>query len=140
MDAAGNPRMGNFVVTVDDGSGTPSASLLSTVTGAIEAVRPVGSTFTVQPPVVVTVNVSLTITVSAAAVKTQVTPLVSAAIGSYINSLPIGTILPMTKLAQLAYDASPSIVNASQLLINGATADISPGTTGVVKAGFLAVN
>ena len=56
--------MGSFVVTVDDGSGSPSTALLSTVQTAIDAVRPVGSIFSVQPPTVLTADVSLTITVS----------------------------------------------------------------------------
>ena len=46
VDAAGSARTGNFVVTVDDGSGAPSSSLLQLVTTAVEAVRPLGSTFT----------------------------------------------------------------------------------------------
>ena len=41
-DPSGQPRMGSFVVTVDDGSGSPSTALLSTVQSAIDAVRPVG--------------------------------------------------------------------------------------------------
>ena len=41
-DLSGQPRMGSFVVTVDDGSGSPSTALLSTVQIAIDAVRPVG--------------------------------------------------------------------------------------------------
>ena len=51
-DPSGQPRMGSFVVTVDDGSGSPSTALLSTVQTAIDAVRPVGSIFSVRPPTV----------------------------------------------------------------------------------------
>ena len=40
-DGAGSSRTGNFVITVDDGSGAPSASLLSTITAAVDAVRPI---------------------------------------------------------------------------------------------------
>ena len=51
-DPAGQARAGSFVVTVDDGSGSPSTALLSTIQLAIDAVRPVGSVFTVRPPTV----------------------------------------------------------------------------------------
>ena len=81
LDPSGQPRMGSFVVTVDDGSGSPSTALLSTVQIAVDAVRPVGSIFSVQPPDVVTVNVSLVITVAAGATKAQVAGGVGNAIG-----------------------------------------------------------
>jgi len=41
----GGTQMGSFVVTVDDGSGDPPPSLLTTVATAVEAVRPVGSSY-----------------------------------------------------------------------------------------------
>ena len=65
---------------------------------------------------------------------------VSEAIGSYINTLPIGSTLPITKLAQLAYDAAAGISNVSQVAVNGASADIVPPMTGVVKTGSVAIN
>ncbi len=89
-DPSGQPRMGSFVVTVDDGSGSPSTALLSTVESAIDAVRPAGSIFSVRPPTVLMAGVSLTITVAAGTSKAPVQALVGDAIGVYINGLPIG--------------------------------------------------
>jgi uncharacterized phage protein gp47/JayE len=140
LDPSGQPRMGSFVVTVDDGSGSPSTALLSTVQTAVDAVRPVGSVFSVQPPAVVTVNVSLVITVAAGTAKAQVAGGVGNAIGSYINSLPIGASLPLTRLAQVAYAADATVINVTQLLANGSANDITPSAFGVVKAGIIAVN
>ena len=60
-----------------------------------------------QPPTVLPADVSLTITTSTGTTKATVQALVGTAIGSYINSLPIGACLPLTKLAQIAYSASP---------------------------------
>ena len=71
VDATGAPRMGNFVVTVDDGSGNPSSALLTTVQTAIDAIRPIGSIFSIQPPVVLTVGVSLTIILSPGSTRRQ---------------------------------------------------------------------
>jgi uncharacterized phage protein gp47/JayE len=140
LDPAGQSRMGSFVVTVDDGSGMPSTSLLSTVQEAVDAVRPVGSTFHVQPPTTTPVNVNLVIDVTDEIAKPQIQALVGNAISSYINSLPIGAILPLTKLAQIAYSASAAVVNVSQLQVNGSTDDVAPTISGVVKAGVIAVN
>ena len=140
VDPSGQPHMGSFVVTVDDGSGSPSTALLSTVQSAIDAVRPVGSIFSVQPPTVVTANISLTIAVSTGTVKAPIQALVGNAISSYIDSLQIGAILPLTRLAQIAYSASPTVVNVSVVLANGGANDIAVAATGVVKPGLIAVN
>ena len=140
LDASGAARLGNFVVTVDDGSGSPSASLLATVTAAIEAVRPIGSTFTVQPPLVFSANISLAIVTVPGASRAQAVAAVTAAISAYVNALPIGAALPVSRLAQLAYAAYPGIANASQLQINSAYADVVPLTSGVIKTGLISVN
>ncbi|HME19858.1 MAG TPA: baseplate J/gp47 family protein [Acetobacteraceae bacterium] len=140
IDPSGQPHMGSFVVTVDDGSGSPSTALLSAVQTAIDAMRPVGSIFSVQSPTVLTANVSLTITVPAGTTKAPVQALVGNAIGSYINSLTVGAGLPLTKLAQIAYSASPTVVNVGALLANGSAGDITVAVNGVVKAGVIAVN
>jgi phage-related baseplate assembly protein len=140
MDAAGQPRMGSFVVTVDDGSGSPSTALLSTVQVAVDAVRPIGSVFSVRPPSVVTVNISLTITVATSIAKAPIAGIVGNAIRSYVNGLPIGGSLPLTRLAQVAYAADEAVTNVSQLLANGFAHDITPDASGVVKAGIVAVN
>jgi uncharacterized phage protein gp47/JayE len=140
LDSSGQARMGSFIVTVDDGSGSPSTALLSTIQTAVDAVRPVGSVFTVQPPDVVTVDVSIVITVAVGAAKAQVAGGVGNAIGSYINSLPIGASLPLTRLAQIAYAADATVTNVTQLSANGDASDIAPDASGVVKAGTIAVN
>jgi uncharacterized phage protein gp47/JayE len=140
QDSQGNYRPGNFVVTVDDGSGNPPAPLLARASAAIGAVRPVGSTYSVQSPTVLTANVSLTISVAAGSMKAQVQPMVATALESYIDSLPIGAPLPYTRLAQLAYGASPAVVNVSGLTLNGGTDDLVPSALAVVKAGTIAVN
>ena len=139
-DTQGAYRPGNFVVIVDDGTGSPPASLLSTCSAAIDAVRPIGSTYSVQPPTIFTANVSLTITVAPAAVKSLVQRVVAAGLTSYIDSLPIGASLAYTRLAQIAYSASPSVTNVSSVVLNSGAADLQPSWSGVVKTGTVAVN
>jgi uncharacterized phage protein gp47/JayE len=140
VDNSGAARMGSFVVTLDDGSGSPPPSLLSTAQQAIDAVRPIGSIFSVRPPVMVNVDVSLTITVSPGSLKAPIQSSVGAAIGSFINSLPIGEGLPLTRLAQIAYTASSSVANVSQIIANGSAVDIAPAARSVIKARTIAVN
>ncbi len=140
LDASGAIRPGSFVVTIDDGSGAPSPTLLSTVADAVESVRPVGSVFTVQAPHRTIADIFMTVTTAYGASKPSVVALVSGAIATYVNSLPIGATLPTTRLAQLAYAASPAVENVSQILINGGTADLVPTRVGVIKAGLITVN
>jgi uncharacterized phage protein gp47/JayE len=136
----GQSSLGQFIVTVDDGSGSPSAALLSTVQAAIEAVRPVGSLFSVHSPSVVTADVSMMVTVASDTMKAPVQAMVGNAVSDYINGLPIGSGLALTKLAQIGYSANSSVINVNALMINGASDDLPAMPTTVIKAGTVAVN
>jgi len=140
IDPSGSQRTGSFVVTIDDGSGNPSATLLSAVGAAVETVRPVGSTYTIQPPAIILANVALTITTGSATSHITASVAAGSAITNFINNLPIGASLPLTKIAQLAYAADASITNVSQIEINTITTDMIPPISGVIKAGTIAVN
>jgi len=135
----GVTQMGHFVVTVDDGSGNPPASLLATVQQAVNAVRPVGSSFAVQGPVVVPANVAVTLVTANTAVHAAAIGSVAVAIENYIAALPVGATLSYTRLAQLAYDASGAVTNISTLLLNGGAADLVPPLFGAVRAGTVTV-
>jgi uncharacterized phage protein gp47/JayE len=139
IDQQGNPQIGHFVVTVDDGSGYPPTSLLSVVQQAVDAVRPVGSSFAVQPPVIQLANISLTLSTSAGTLHQVAVAAVADAIETYIASLGIGATLNYTRLAQLAYMASASVTNLSAVLLNGGTADLTPPLFGVIRAGTVTV-
>lgn len=136
----GAAQMGYFFVVVDDGTGTPSSTLLSSVSNAIDAVRPVTSTFGVFAPVVVTANVSMTITTAAGYVHADVVATVAAAITNHIDALALGADLPWSKLAQVAYDASAGVTNVTGLTLNGGTADLTATALQVIKSGTMAVS
>jgi uncharacterized phage protein gp47/JayE len=136
----GATRMGSFVVTVDDGTGDPPSTLLTTVANAVEAVRPVGSSYMVQAVTVTPATIAMTVTVTAGAVHATVAPIVAAAVTAYVDTLPIGVPLPWSRLAQLAYDASAQVANVTLVLLNGGTADLAPPASGVVKATSVTVN
>jgi uncharacterized phage protein gp47/JayE len=136
----GTTRMGSFVVTADDGSGIPSSVLLNQIATAIEAMRPIGSIYTVQAPVLMTANVSLAIATAPGSNHVTIAATVAQAIAAAVNALPIAAPLPWSRLTQLAYAADPAVTNVTSVLLNGGTADLVPPPNGLVNAGTVQVN
>lgn len=136
----GMAQMGNFAVVIDDGTGYPSSTLQSTAYNAIDAVRPATSTFSVNAPTVLTATVSMTITTATGYVHSDVVTLVKNAITNYINLLTLGQTLYYTRLAQIAYDASPGVTNVSGTTLNSGTADLTASAQQVIKAGVVSVS
>ncbi len=137
--ADGTSCIGSFLVTVDDGSGYPSPTLLSSVGTAVDSVRPIGTTFAVLPPQVLTVNVSLTATLRPSAVASQYVTAIQNQVAEYLNGLPIGRIASATRVAQSAYLAGQDVENVIGVLLNGLMADVLPPNRTVVKAGTVTV-
>jgi uncharacterized phage protein gp47/JayE len=140
MSPSGLPLPGMFVVTVDDGTGTPPQSVLTAAALAIEAVRPVATSFAVVPPTVVPATIMLSVLALPNYDHAAVAAAVTAAIQSYVDALPIGATLPYTRLAQVAYDASPGVANVTSVGLNGSANDVAPGAGGVVKTATVQVN
>ncbi len=138
-DYNGAADMGFFYVVVDDGSGSPAPALLTAAANAIDAVRPIGSRFAVFAPAIVTANVSMTIATSAGYDHPTAAGVVGAALETFLSTLPLGTPLAFTRLAQVAYDASPGVVNVSALLLNGGSADLAASNQQVIKPGTVTV-
>jgi uncharacterized phage protein gp47/JayE len=124
---------GFFYVVVDDGSGSPPSTLLSTVSNAVDAVRPFTVTFAVFAPVVVNASVVMTIATDPAYTHSAIVATVTTALQTYINSLPLGTSLAYSRLAQVAYDASTAVTNVTGVTLNGGTADLAANSKQVVK-------
>lgn len=124
VDPGGATRYGNFVVTVDDGSGTPPAPLLVLVRAAVDAIRPLTSTYVVQAPTVLTANVAFSFTVNAGYTKADLLAAVANAVSAYIGALPLGVPLVYSRLFQIIYDSTPGVATVTGLTINSATADL----------------
>jgi uncharacterized phage protein gp47/JayE len=139
IDGSGSPRSGGFLIIVDDGSGSPSPTVLSAVYAAVDAVRPIGSLFTVKAPAILSVDLFVCITLKAGADQGPIISAVRQTITSFVNRLPIGAGLPLTRIAQLAYDTDSNVVNVSGLLLNGGTVDIIPDSFSVIKMSNLMV-
>ncbi len=125
INAEGNFSLGNMLIVVDDGSGLLSQTLLNSLSLAIEAVRPVGTTFSIQPPQIIYVQVSLSVLLPTGLSMTVTQSQLQSAIETYINSLPIGGTLSLTRISQLVYLTEPRIINVSSVLLNGQGTDLA---------------
>jgi uncharacterized phage protein gp47/JayE len=140
VDASGAPRNGSFLLTVDDGSGAPSGQLLAAIRAAVDAIRPVGSAFAVQGPVLIPATIALSLKSSSAAMQQQVTQNVVQAVQGFVSTLPIGGTLPITRLAQVAYQADRMVANVSQIQVNNGNQDLIPPPNGVIRPNSVVVS
>ena len=138
FDYSGAYDPGFFYIVVDDGSGDPSAGLLANVGTAIEATRALGIRFAVFAPIVLTATVSLTITSASGLIHANVVGAVGVAIQNFINALPLGTSLPYTQIAAVAYGV-PGVVNVTAVLLDSGTSDLTATNQDVIKAGTISV-
>ncbi|VVQ19869.1 baseplate J/gp47 family protein [Pseudomonas fluorescens] len=139
QDYSGNTLYGYFYAVVDDGSGAPSGAFLSSAASAIESARGFTTRYGVFAPVLVTANVSMTITTDASVSHSAVVAQVTTALQSYISKLSLGQILPFTQLASIAYGVSPAVTNVSGVLLNGSTADLGATNKQVIRPGTVTV-
>lgn len=117
VDTGGNFRPGEFVATVDDGSGNPPVSLVNAVQTAINAVR--GFTILAEAVAVNIINsvIFLAIRVDPTFVSVDVEEAVAAAVVAAVNNNPLGN--------------SPlfiSFINDTALTVPGCKG-VQPGTT-----------
>lgn len=133
-DPSGATRPGFFTVTVDDGSGSPSPDFIAQVAAAVDVVRPIGSTFSVRPPLVIPISITLIVTGAATAIAN-----VQAAVTAYVAAMPIGVALTVTRLYQIAYSADATVTNVSGATINGAGNDFTPPIFGLLRPSTVTV-
>jgi uncharacterized phage protein gp47/JayE len=135
----GTTQIGSFLVIVDDGTGYPSSELLSTVATAVDAVRPIGTTFAVMPPLVLTVNVALTAVLTSTTTASVSVPSIQNYVAIYLNSLPIGKSASVTRVAQSAYLVGAGVENVTGIQLNGSPSDIAAPAGTVIKAGQVVI-
>jgi hypothetical protein len=109
------------------------------VSNAIDAYRAAGVRFGVLAPGVVTANVGMTLAIAAGYDKPTVAGQVQTAVSAYINRLGLGNSLPYTRLAQVAYDTSPGVVDVTAMTVNGGTSDLAATPAQTVKCGAVTV-
>ena len=124
--------VGHFYVVADDGSGHPSNDLLAEVQSAVELVRPVGTSYSIFGPQILPVDVALTIVTSDASTKLTVAVSIQSAIIQWVQTLPIGGTLAISKLEALAHATDASVLSVTSCTINGATADVVAPVNAVI--------
>jgi uncharacterized phage protein gp47/JayE len=139
-DYNGTYHPGFFYAVADDGSGTPGSTFLASAANAIDAVRPFTVGFAVFAPIVVSANVAMTATIAAGYDPVATKALIQTNVLAYIASLTLGQTLTYTRLAQVAYDASPGVTNITGLTLNGGTADITATAKQRVLGGTVTVS
>jgi uncharacterized phage protein gp47/JayE len=129
---AGGVLAGNFLVTADDGSGDPAPWLLSEVQAAVDAVRPVGSTYSVMGPLTTDVSVTATLETSNPVTHASVAAAAQVAIVQWIAGLPVGGTLAISKIDALAHATDPTVLSVMMTAINGAALDVTAAPNGVL--------
>jgi uncharacterized phage protein gp47/JayE len=136
VTTGGAPRPGEFVATIDDGSGNPPASLIQAVQNALEQVR--GFTILAETIAVTTVTATIVLVVRLAPstpslpiVPSVVNAAVAAAVAAAVNSQPIGGededgILVYISQVEAAALTVPGViaVQPGATTINAAAADL----------------
>lgn len=140
VDINGNPHPGEFVASIDDGTGSPPSSLINAVFNAVEAVRG----FTILPEVIavntISTTVVLAIRIAAGATLQTVEVAVENAVVAAINTLGIGAALPADVVVQAALSvAGVASVQLSSVLLNGANADLPAVTFKAYRSNINAI-
>ena len=131
---AGVVLPGHFSIIVDDGSGSPPVTLLAAVFAAIDQVRPIGSSFSVNAPTLLAANVIFVITTIDPLALDQTKAAISSAVATYISGLGVGQALRFSRLSGLAYDASANVMNVVSMTLNNAVLDLGGQAGSVVRS------
>lgn len=131
---------GNFVVVVDDGTGSPPPGLIANASEAVEMVRPIGATYAVTGPQVVDVSVAMTVATSNAQTAPSVALAIRSNVLTWIAGLPIAGTLAISRIEAIAHNTDPSVVSVSGTTINGAAADVTAPANAVLLPLAVVVN
>ena len=119
---AGTYAPATFFVVADDGSGNPNGSFLTAVLNAAQAVRPLGISCSVFPPVIIPANISMQLTTAPTYDHNTVCAQVAALVATNINSLGLGVTLQWSQIAAWAYTVN-GVVAVTDVQINGVYGD-----------------
>jgi len=122
---AGAVQEGYVYVVIDDGTGSPQVALIDKAYAAIQTVRGLAIQNDVFGPDPQTVNIIIDLTILPVTTEAVITELVTDALSNYINNLAFNEVLPYSRIFEIVYDASPYIINATNLTLNGGTSDLS---------------
>lgn len=134
VDVAGHPHPGEFVATIDDGSGNPPATLITAIINAVEAVRGFTILAEVQAASIVTVTIAMAVRVAAGFTASTVQANVKAAVAAAVNAAQVGQTLFVAANVEVAALAVAGVVSVQPgTTINGLAADFA--VTGFQRVG-----
>ena len=133
QDPAGNFEPGNFVVTVDDGSGSPPASLIAAVDAAVTAYQANTVSHNVRAPTVIYADISLGLVFAPGTIVSDELPRIASVVSDYVNTLPLGQSLSITRLSNVIYLASASVTNVINVMLNTRNGDLIAGPAQTIK-------
>lgn len=126
---------GLVTVYVDDGSGSPPASLIALCRTAGATKVAGGVQMALFGATTLPAAVQMIVSIERGYVAADVVAQVTQALSVYINALPEGRPLRWARLDQIAFNSSPGVFNVTGVLLNGGTADLIPTQGQTVKIG-----
>lgn len=135
----GQDRSGFFSVVAEDGSGSLPAATRDAIEAAVDAVRPFTVGFGVFPPTSITVAVALNALTAEGSDGAAARAAIRNAVASHIAGLGIGRTVYLSRVVQLAMEASPAVLAVEGLTLNGSPADVVVGPTQIARPGEILV-
>lgn len=132
---AGATQNGFFYLVISPGS----TSNQNAVYSAVDAIRPLGSTFAVYAATNVTANIVMTATAATGYTHAQIATAIQTALTNYFASLALGQKLEWSYLYSVIY-AVVGVQEVTGLTVNGGTSDLTPTSQQIVALGTVTVN
>ncbi len=132
---AGGTQNGFFYVVI-----SPYNSTLQTqVYSAVDAVRPLSSTFAVYAANTLAANVAVTVTAASGYTHAQVAAAVTTAIQNFIAATVLGAGMSWSQIYSIIW-AVPGVADATLLTLNGGTVDLAAVTNQSIISGTVTVS
>lgn len=130
---------GLVTIFVDDGSGSPSDTLIAACRAAVDMVRAGGVQVALFGATGLAATVQMIVTVADGYVANEVVAAVEAELSVFINALPEGAPLRYAKLGQIALN-TPGVDDVSSVLLNGGTSNLIAADSQTIKLASLVVS
>lgn len=139
---SGDPDPGFFYAVIDDGTGSPSGTLITEVYNSIAFYRGLTIHYAVYAPSVTNVTIVVSVKTNLLELTATVQANVKAALVEYVNTLSFGINLYYTRVAQVCYDADPSVIDVFSYTVNSGTSDLVGSVNGIflTNTGSITVN
>lgn len=134
-----------LTVYVDDGTGSLPSNTLAAAQAAVIAYKAAGVPVNVFAASKVNADATMTITTAVGYYHPTVVAQVVAAITFYINGVGLGVtpalgMISYAKLIQIAFEASPGVIDVTGYSLNGTQADLVPTPGQTIKARTIIVS